>query len=64
MFVLSLQQFLKLLGVEENWRRDILLDLGAGDGEVTAKLAPIFEKVYVTEMSYVMQGTLSRRGYK
>lgn len=40
-----------------------LLDIGAGDGGVTAKLAPLFETVYATEYSASMRWRLRRRGY-
>lgn len=65
MFVLSLQQFLKLLRVSDSdsWHKDSLLDLGAGDGEVTAHLSPLFTKTYVTEVSTTMQSLLQNRGY-
>lgn len=55
---------LLLLPEGERLRRRNLLDLGAGDGEVTAKLAPAFDTVYVTEMSHTMRGILQRRGYE
>ncbi|KAJ8979852.1 hypothetical protein NQ317_006316 [Molorchus minor] len=63
MFVVSQPQFRKLLRVDDNWRTDTLLDLGAGDGEVTAHLAPLFDKVYATEVSNTMRTLLQRRGY-
>lgn len=64
MFVVSTAQFLKLLKATENWRADSLLDLGAGDGEVTARFAKLFQHVYVTEMSGTMRTLLERKGYK
>lgn len=64
MFVVSTAQFLKLLGVSPGWRRDSLLDLGAGDGEVTARFASFFRRVYVTEMSGTMRTLLEKKGYK
>lgn len=64
MFVISTAQFLKLLKVSENWRADTLLDLGAGDGEVTAKFAHFFRQVYVTEMSVTMRTLLDKKRYK
>lgn len=36
-----------------------LLDIGAGDGGVTAKLAPLFDSVHVTEASSSMRWRLS-----
>ncbi|XP_063925679.1 protein-L-histidine N-pros-methyltransferase isoform X2 [Zophobas morio] len=64
MFVLSLQQFLKLMKVNEKWHKGSLLDLGAGDGEVTAHLSALFDKTYVTEVSTTMRNLLQNRGYK
>ncbi|KAF5273227.1 hypothetical protein FQA39_LY07558 [Lamprigera yunnana] len=48
----------------EAWRGVSLLDLGAGDGEVTACIAPLFDNVFVTEVSHTMQTLLQRRGYE
>ncbi|XP_031348950.1 methyltransferase-like protein 9 [Photinus pyralis] len=64
MFVLSLSQFLKLMNRNEAWRGVSLLDLGAGDGEVTACIAPLFNNVFVTEVSQTMQMLLQKRGYE
>lgn len=63
MFVISFNQFLKLLGVNQDWRKESFLDLGAGDGEVTKHLAPAFNHIYVTEVSSTMQKLLTKRGY-
>lgn len=63
MFVVSQSQFKKLLRVDDDWQSRTLLDLGAGDGEVTARIAPLFEKVYATEMSHTMRNLLQKRGY-
>eukprot|EP01134_Creolimax_fragrantissima_P006625 CFRG6625T1 len=41
-----------------------LLDIGAGDGAVTAKLAPIFDHVVATEVSPVMVWRLGRMGFE
>jgi len=41
-----------------------LLDLGAGEGSVTAKLAPLFETVVTTEMSRAMAFRLWQRGFE
>ncbi|CAH0547763.1 unnamed protein product [Brassicogethes aeneus] len=54
MFVLSQPQFLKLIQEENGWVAESLLDLGAGDGKVTAHLAPMFQKVYATEVCNTM----------
>lgn len=40
-----------------------LLDIGAGDGNVTAKIAPLFREVFATEYSATMRWRLRRRGY-
>ena len=44
-------------------RRLKLLDVGAGDGGVTAQLAPLFDDVVVTEVSVPMGAHLRSRGY-
>lgn len=41
-----------------------LLDVGAGNGDVTAALAPLFDEVTVTETSRLMARRLRRRGYR
>ncbi|KRT84172.1 methyltransferase, partial [Oryctes borbonicus] len=64
MFVLSFSQFLKLSGWESNTLEESLLDLGAGDGEVTARLAKAYKRVYVTEVSNTMQNLLKNRGFE
>jgi SAM-dependent methyltransferase len=40
-----------------------LLDVGAGDGGVTAQLAPLFRRVVATEISPIMQWRLRQRGF-
>ncbi|KJE94882.1 DREV methyltransferase [Capsaspora owczarzaki ATCC 30864] len=40
-----------------------LLDIGAGDGNVTARLAPMFASVTTTEASAVMSWRLAQRGF-
>lgn len=64
MFVISQSQLLKLLRVQEGIKYGSLLDLGAGDGKVTAHLASLFEKVYVTEISAVMRNLLQKQSYQ
>lgn len=67
MFVFSMQQFKALIDFEAtygNVKLNSLLDLGAGDGEVTIKMAPFFQTVYATEMSYTMQWRLQQKGFK
>lgn len=41
-----------------------LLDVGAGSGGVTARTAPGFDEVLVTESSPVLRARLTRRGYR
>jgi hypothetical protein len=43
--------------------RRLLLDIGAGDGNVTSKLAPLFSHVYATEFCAVMRWRLLMRRY-
>ncbi|XP_056636525.1 protein-L-histidine N-pros-methyltransferase isoform X1 [Diorhabda sublineata] len=64
MFVLSESQLRKLLKVDKDWRSGTLIDLGAGDGEVTAHIAPLFDKIYATEVSNTMKTLLKNRGYE
>ncbi|XP_077503106.1 protein-L-histidine N-pros-methyltransferase isoform X2 [Amblyomma americanum] len=68
MFVFSTRQFLRLLRLDaESTAAPLfssLLDVGAGDGNVTAAIAPLFCQVDVTEKSPAMRRTLSRRGFR
>ncbi|XP_050508925.1 protein-L-histidine N-pros-methyltransferase-like [Diabrotica virgifera virgifera] len=64
MFVVSQPQVRKLLGVDEDWKCKSLLDIGAGDGKVTDQIAPIFHKVYATEVSSTMRTLLQKKGYE
>lgn len=67
MFVFSSNQFSQLIDFETingGAKLKSLLDLGAGDGVVTAKMAPFFDHVYATEMSYTMQWRLQQKGFK
>jgi SAM-dependent methyltransferase len=43
--------------------RGRLLDVGAGSGDVTVQLAPLFERVVTTELSRSMAYRLRRRGF-
>ena len=72
MFVFSLPQ-LALLGLEldelgggsgSGSGGGALLDIGAGDGGVTAVLAPHFSRVVTTELSGPMAGRLRGRGWE
>jgi SAM-dependent methyltransferase len=60
MQLLSTREWEALLGPPPLGR---LLDIGAGSGDVTAELAPLFTEVEATEMSRVMCGKLRRRGF-
>lgn len=60
MFVLGTEQWRKLLGGPGGGR---LLDVGAGSGDVTARLAPLFDSVTTTEISSAMAYRLRRRGF-
>ena len=64
MYIFSRQQLLNLLGKSSNWRVQNLLDLGAGDGNITSIMAQFAEKVYVTEVSTSMRWRLRKRGYE
>lgn len=64
MFVFSHSQFLKLISQKEEWKAESLLDLGAGDGEVTAQMASSFQQIYVTEVSSTMLNLLQKKGYR
>lgn len=67
MFVFSERQFSELIDYHTHFggvKMKNLLDLGAGDGTVTSKMAPFFENVYATEMSHTMQWRLGQKGFK
>lgn len=67
MHVLSTEQWSELLEPALSERRPPgptkLLDVGAGRGDVTATLAPLFDKVVVTETSRTMARRLKKAGY-
>ncbi|PAA93925.1 hypothetical protein BOX15_Mlig009147g1, partial [Macrostomum lignano] len=71
MFVLSGEQFRRLIvgsdsGDHQQQQEplfDSLLDLGAGDGNVTSHYAGYFRRVFATEMATVMTWRLAERGY-
>jgi SAM-dependent methyltransferase len=60
MHLLSTGQWLRLLGGRVGGR---LLDVGAGSGDATASLAPLFDEVTTTEISEWSARALRRRGY-
>ena len=64
MFVFSMSQFQTLMNIQNNTKFDSLLDIGAGDGLTTEKMAPFFNSVYATEMSPTMQWRLGQKGFK
>lgn len=66
MHVASKQQFSAMLGHPEAESPPFtrLLDIGAGDGYVTANLAHLFKEVYATETCGPMRYQLTQKGYK
>jgi SAM-dependent methyltransferase len=60
MHLLSTAQWQTLLGGRSGGR---LLDVGAGSGDVTARLAPLFDAVATTEVSRAMAWRLRQRGF-
>jgi 2-polyprenyl-3-methyl-5-hydroxy-6-metoxy-1,4-benzoquinol methylase len=66
MFVYSTAQFKTLLDIDSNQQSQLtsLLDIGAGDGSITQRMADLFKNIYATEMSSIMQWRLSNYGYK
>uniref|UniRef100_A0A1I7WPJ0 Methyltransferase-like protein 9 n=1 Tax=Heterorhabditis bacteriophora TaxID=37862 RepID=A0A1I7WPJ0_HETBA len=65
MFLFSDTQIREFLNIPVEWdfKASKLLDLGAGDGEITKKFSSIYGKIYVTEMSQVMQWRLRQEGF-
>eukprot|EP00062_Callorhinchus_milii_P008985 gi/632952299/ref/XP_007891775.1/ PREDICTED: methyltransferase-like protein 9 [Callorhinchus milii] len=63
MFIFSPEQFRSLLRISPDWRMQRVLDLGAGDGEVTKIMSPHFEEVYATEVSPTMKWQLKKKQY-
>ncbi|XP_061196972.1 protein-L-histidine N-pros-methyltransferase-like [Saccostrea echinata] len=64
MFVFSDEQLRQLLQVGVGWEGQNMLDLGAGDGRVTEKMAKYFRQVYATEVSSTMVWRLQQKNYK
>ncbi|XP_049495123.1 protein-L-histidine N-pros-methyltransferase isoform X2 [Panthera uncia] len=64
MFVFSPDQFQRLLKINPDWKTHRLLDLGAGDGEVTKIMSPHFEEIYATELSETMIWQLQKKKYR
>ncbi|OTF79811.1 methyltransferase-like protein 9-like protein [Euroglyphus maynei] len=65
MFVFSDEQIERFCFGNQSSMRNCgtLLDIGAGDGNVTVKLAKYFDRTYVTEMSRTMRNRLNERGF-
>jgi len=63
MFVFSEARFRTFLNVSEDWKGESLLDIGAGDGNVTKSILHHFDKVYATEQSPTMQWRLQEKGF-
>ncbi|XP_073947520.1 protein-L-histidine N-pros-methyltransferase isoform X2 [Choristoneura fumiferana] len=59
MFVLSEPQARMLLGTTAG----ALVDVGAGDGEVSRRFAHLYQRQYATEISASMRKTLSAKGF-
>ncbi|MGE0321364.1 MAG: methyltransferase domain-containing protein [Polyangiaceae bacterium] len=64
MFLLSQAQLGTLLGLTEGTRLASALDVGAGSGDVTRKLAPWCERLTTTERSWGMARRLRRLGFE
>lgn len=60
LFLLSSEQWRTLLGSEPVAR---YLDVGAGNGDVTARIAPLCAEVLTSETSWAMSRRLERRGF-
>ncbi|XP_033754850.1 methyltransferase-like protein 9 [Pecten maximus] len=63
MFVFSDSQLQQLLQIDDSYRGQNMIDLGAGDGMVTEKMAKYFDTVYTTEVSSTMRWRLQSKGY-
>ncbi|CAL7940795.1 unnamed protein product [Xylocopa violacea] len=64
MHIFSCEQFQKLIGASGfsgPWHS--LVDLGAGDGAITAHVAHLFEKVYATDVSPPMRWALAKKKF-
>lgn len=65
MFVLSEAQTRAMLRVTGHGvGTGALVDVGAGDGEVSRRFAKIYSNNYATEISASMRKTLAEKGYK
>lgn len=61
LFLLGTAQARRLLGA---FARGRLLDVGAGSGDVTLRLSPLFSEVVATETAFAMARRLGRRGLR
>ncbi|CAL2050181.1 unnamed protein product [Caenorhabditis brenneri] len=66
MFLFSEQQLSKFIGIDKsNWdaTNKTVLDLGAGNGNITEYMRGFYNKVYATELSPKMRNRLTSKGY-
>lgn len=66
MFVLSENQARQMLSTAPRPARDgtgAILDVGAGDGEVSRRFSRLYSAKYATEISGSMRKALSKKGY-
>jgi ubiquinone/menaquinone biosynthesis C-methylase UbiE len=64
MFVLSEAQAKSLIEPHLNFKKELrLLDVGAGDGNVTKSFSPFFKTIVTTEVSSYMAKRLREKGY-
>lgn len=63
MFVLSAAQTAALLGGATEGAGGALVDVGAGDGEVTRRWGALFPRRYATEISASMRSVLADKGF-
>src|SRR5690606_26874631 len=62
MHVLSTAQWRRLLALPSGARLERVLDVGAGDGQVSESLRPLADALVTTELSRAMAWRLRRRG--
>ena len=65
MFVLSISQAFALLKAANRGaeKRETLVDVGAGDGEVSRRFSHLYSKSFATEISASMRKALVTKGY-